>query len=226
MGRPPLTFGGPRETCQYPQPYRLWQPHFRENICLEVLSFLIFNVSPGAPRQHMFPRMSPRHGSQHTAYASDGIITWAAAVFLHSFFSPLLISDAGTDGHELRRHFRLKSASDKLVTAVAPPTHPQVAEMTISLIGVARGKGERARGERTAAAADKAVRACQNPAATLVIYEDPQSRLRSKSSILQPSVRVGDATLRHVHTHLGLTRQSDVHVLYVLMHQRCFSSLF
>lgn len=35
--------------------HKLWQPHFRENICLEVLSFLIFNVSPGAPRQHMFP---------------------------------------------------------------------------------------------------------------------------------------------------------------------------
>ncbi|CAB1456464.1 unnamed protein product [Pleuronectes platessa] len=34
--------------------YGPWQPHFRENLCLEVASFLIFNVSPGAPRQHMF----------------------------------------------------------------------------------------------------------------------------------------------------------------------------
>lgn len=42
------TFGGPRETCQYGEPYWPWQPHFRENIFLEVLSFLIFNASPGA----------------------------------------------------------------------------------------------------------------------------------------------------------------------------------
>lgn len=48
--------------------------------------------------------------------------------------------------------------------------------------------GRRAR-EWTAAAADKAIQACQNPAARPVIYEDPQSRLRSKSSIQQPFVQ-------------------------------------
>ena len=60
------------------------------------------------------------------------------------------------------------------------------------------------------AAADKAIHACQNPAARPVIYEDPQSRLPSKSSIQQPFVHSRDtpppSTLLHSHTHLALTR--------------------
>lgn len=58
--------------------------------------------------------------------------------------------------------------------------------------------GRRAR-EQTAAA-DKAIQACQNPAARPVIYEDPQSRLRSESSIQQPFVHGRDPPLLHVHT--------------------------
>lgn len=47
-------------------------------------------------------------------------------------------------------------------------------------------------GRNERAAADKAIQACQNPAARPVIYEDPQSRLPSKSSIQQPFVHSRD----------------------------------
>lgn len=49
----------PQEICQYAEPYRLWQSFFRDGICLEVLSFLIFSVSPRARRQHMFSSCRP-----------------------------------------------------------------------------------------------------------------------------------------------------------------------
>ncbi|KAI4803426.1 hypothetical protein KUCAC02_006975, partial [Chaenocephalus aceratus] len=53
------TFGGPRETRQYSEPYRLWQPRFRENLCLEVPSSLIFNL-------HFPPSLSPLTCSPET----------------------------------------------------------------------------------------------------------------------------------------------------------------
>ncbi len=49
----------PQEICQYTEPYRFWQAFYRDGICLEVLSFLIFNVSPRAGRQHMFSSCPP-----------------------------------------------------------------------------------------------------------------------------------------------------------------------
>lgn len=51
--------------------HKPWQPHFGENICLEVLSFLIFNVSPGAPRQHMFPACPEDTAASVSLYASQ-----------------------------------------------------------------------------------------------------------------------------------------------------------
>lgn len=55
----PMCVGCPQETCQYSEPYRFWQSFFRDNICLEVLSFLIFNVSLRVGRQHMFSSCPP-----------------------------------------------------------------------------------------------------------------------------------------------------------------------
>lgn len=62
-----------------------------------------------------------------------------------------------------------------------------------------RRPGRRAR-ERTAAE-DKAIQACQNPAARPVIYDDPQSRLPSKSSVQKPFVHSR-------HTQLSLTKHT------------------
>ncbi|KAK5896089.1 hypothetical protein CgunFtcFv8_009725 [Champsocephalus gunnari] len=67
------------------------------------------------------------------------------------------------------------------------------------------------------AAADKAIHACQNPAARPVIYEDPQSRLPSKSSIQQPFVHSRHPSTLHPLTHLALTMPlRHAHVLYLL----------
>lgn len=85
-------FGSPRETCQHSERYRRWQPHFRENICLEVPSFLIFNVSPGAPRQHMFPACpQDMAAGVHSTVASCTDASSHSYCLPHRFCSLLLL---------------------------------------------------------------------------------------------------------------------------------------
>lgn len=117
-----FTLAGPQETCQYLEPYRLWQPHFWENICLEVASFLIFSVSPGAPRQHMFPACpqdmaasvrstlaSYKDASSHT-YCLPHSITSCSLPLLF-FLSITQMSTYYTDSRTLKK------------LSVAPPCH-------------------------------------------------------------------------------------------------------
>lgn len=139
-------FGSPRETCQHSERYRRWQPHFRENICLEVPSFLIFNVSPGAPRQHMFPACpQDMAAGVHSTVASCTDASSHSyclphrfcSLLLLSFFSllPPLIPAAETDGPKLQRQLCLKSTTTN--SQQRPYPTPFVTKMTKSLIGIA-----------------------------------------------------------------------------------------
>lgn len=139
-------FGSPRETCQHSERYRMWQPHFRENICLEVPSFLIFNVSPGAPRQHMFPACpQDMAAGVHSTVASCTDASSHSYCLPHRFCSllllfffsllPPLIPAAETDGPKLQRQLCLKSTTTN--SQQRPYPTPFVTKMTKSLIGIA-----------------------------------------------------------------------------------------
>lgn len=140
-------FGSPRETCQHSERYRRWQPHFRENICLEVPSFLIFNVSPGAPRQHMFPACpqdmaagvhstvaSCTDASSHSYCLPHRFCSLLLLLFFFSLLPPL-IPAAETDGPKLQRQLCLKSTTTN--SQQRPYPTPFVTKMTKSLIGIA-----------------------------------------------------------------------------------------
>lgn len=128
------TFGGPRETRQYSEPYGLWQPRFRENLCLEVPSSLIFNVSPGAPRQHMFPACpQDMAASVRSTLARRTNASSHGYRLPHSFTSrhpsPPLNGSPETDGRKLQWQLCLFKST--------PTQYPPVTNMTKSLIGVA-----------------------------------------------------------------------------------------
>lgn len=80
----PVRVGCPQETCQYSEPYRFWQSFFGDNICLEVLSSLIFNVSLWVGRQHMLS-CCPPDTAEPLAWSDLGLEHFVSLSFLPWF---------------------------------------------------------------------------------------------------------------------------------------------